>query len=391
MPTKSIKEALGRIYIPDLVLFSLVLFLAGLGLVMVYSASSVTSLERFGDSAYYLKRQAVFVLAGVVGMVLVTSSDYNRWVRWGGWMLMASVLSLVLLHIPGLGVRVNGSLRWLNLGGFRIQPAEFAKLSCILYLAWALVRKGSQVKSFAYGLLPLGLVAGLLAGLLLLQPDFGNAVLLMTLAGLLIFLAGAPIMYLGGVVLASLPAIYFLIVGKEYRMRRLTAFLNPWNDPSNTSYQIVQSFTAFFSGGLWGRGLGNSQEKLYYLPEVHTDFIGAVLGEEVGFLGVALLVGAFVVFVVRGYRIALRARDPSGFLVAAGCTTLVGLQALLNLCVVMGLLPTKGLPLPFLSHGGSALMVSFFASGLILSVGRKARLDGGVPDSSWLKHWNGRW
>jgi cell division protein FtsW len=388
---KSLKEALGRIYIPDLLLFSIVLFFAGLGLIMVYSASSVTALERFGDSAFYLKRQAAFVLAGLAGMILVTSSDYNRWVRWGGWMLLASVVSLVLIHVPGLGIRVNGALRWLNLGGFRLQPSEFAKLACILYLTWALVRKGSQVRSFAYGLLPLGLVAGLLAGLLLLQPDLGNAVLLMTLAGLLIFLAGAPITYLGGVVLAALPAIYFLIIGREYRMRRLMAFLNPWDDPSNTSYQIVQSFTAFFSGGLWGRGLGNSQEKLYYLPEAHTDFVASVVGEEIGFVGIAVLVVAFAVFVIRGYRIALRAPDPTGFLVAAGCTTLVGLQALLNLCVVTGLLPTKGLPLPFLSHGGSALLVSFFASGLILSVGRKARLEGAAPDAPWLRHWNGRW
>lgn len=354
---------------------------------MVYSASSVTALDLFGDSFYYLKRQCLFVAVGFSLMLWILSTDYHRWVRAGGWLLIVCLVSLVLLHVPGLGIRAGGAVRWLSLAGFSIQPGEFSKISCILYMTWALVRKGSHMKTFTYGLLPMGIVAGVFAGLLMLQPDFGNAVLLVTIAGTLVFLAGGRLMYLLGVVLAAIPTIWFLIMGAEYRRKRLLSFLDPWADPQNTSYQIIQSFTAFFSGGLWGSGLGNSQEKLYYLPEVHTDFIGAVVGEELGFLGLSLVVLAFLLLVVRGYRIALRAPDPVGFLLAAGCTTLIGLQASLNFMVIMGLLPTKGLPLPFLSHGGSSLTVTFLACGFIQSVAKRSRLDGPVPNAPWLKQW----
>jgi cell division protein FtsW len=230
-------------------------------------------------------------------------------------------------------------------------------------------------------------VAGLLAGLILLQPDFGNAVVLLFLAGVLIYLAGARASYLISIVLFSLPVVWGLVMGKEYRRRRLLAFLDPWSDMQNTSYQIVQSFTAFSQGRIFGSGLGNGQEKLYYLPEVHTDFIGAVIGEELGFIGICVLILCFLALIWRGYRIALRASDPTGFLLAAGCTTMIGIQSLLNLCVIMGLLPTKGLPLPFISHGGSALLVTFLACGLIQSVGREAVFDGPVPQYPWLKHW----
>ncbi len=373
--------------IPDLVFFSLVLFLTGLGLVMVYSASSVTALDHFGDSLYYLKRQSVFVLAGLACMFLIVGTDYHRWVRQSGWILVATLVALVLTQIPGIGHRVGGAKRWIDVVGFRLQPGEFSKIACILYMTWALVRKGKQVKSFTYGLLPMGIVAGIFAGLLLRQPDFGNAVLLVTLSGILLFLAGGRLSYLFAIVLCGIPTVYALIMGAAYRKKRLLSFLNPWNDPQHTSYQIIQSFTAFFHGGAWGMGLGNSQEKLYYLPEVHTDFIGAVIGEELGFLGVAVTVLAFLFLVIRGYRIALRAKDPVGFLLAAGCTTLIGLQAVLNFCVIMGLLPTKGLPLPFISHGGSALLVTFIACGFIQSVARTSPVHGPVSVKPWLEEW----
>lgn len=374
--------------VPDLLFLSAVLLLAGLGLVMVYSASSVTALERYQDSWHYLKRQLAFDLAGLVGMFLLMTANYQRWVRWGGWLLGASALGLVLLYVPGLGVRVGGALRWLSFGGIRIQPAEMAKLSCVLYMAWALVRKGPNVTTFTYGLLPMLLVAGVMAGLLMKQPDFGNAVLLVTLSLVMIFLAGGKVSYLLGVMLTASPLVYWAIMGEDYRRKRLLSFLNPWEDPSHTSYQIVQSFAAFFSGGFWGRGLGNSQEKLYYLPEVHTDFIGSVIGEELGFVGFAIMIFAFWVIIVRGYRIALRAPDSMGFLLAAGCTTLIGLQAVLNMMVITGLVPTKGLPLPFISHGGSSLVMIFLACGFIQSVGRRAKLSGTAPDSPWLRKWS---
>lgn len=382
-----VNALLRRVHIPDLLFFSLVIFLASLGLVMVYSSSSVTALDRYGDSWYYLKRQAVFLVAGFSAMFLVLTTDYHRWVRMGGWILGLTLVALALIFIPGVGHRAGGALRWLSLGGFALQPAEFAKLSCVIYMTWALVRKGENARSFTYGLLPMGIVAGLLAGLILLQPDFGNAVVLVFLAGVLIFLAGARVSYLISIVLFSLPLVWALIMGKDYRRRRLLAFLDPWSDMQNTSYQIVQSFTAFSQGGLMGTGLGNGKEKLYYLPEVHTDFIGAVVGEELGFIGITVLVLCFMLLVWRGYRIAMRAPDPTGFLLAAGCSTMIGIQGLLNLCVIMGLMPTKGLPLPFMSHGGSALLVTFIACGLIQSVGCRSVLEGPVPHYPWLKKW----
>jgi cell division protein FtsW len=378
---------LKRVHAPDLIFFSTIVFLACMGLLMVFSSSSVTALDRFGDAWFYFKRQALFIGVGFMVMLLISGSDYRVWVRRARLIALLSLVSLAIIFIPGVGHRVGGALRWINLGGFAIQPGEFAKLACVLFMTWALVKKGENVKSFTYGLLPLGIVAGLFASLLLLQPDFGNAVLLVLVAGTMIFLAGGRISYLIGVVLWSLPALWALIMGSAYRKKRMLSFLDPWSDPQNTSYQILQSFTALYSGGLWGTGLGNSQEKLYYLPEVHTDFIGAVLGEELGFVGMTVVTLAFLLLVMRGLRIAVRAPDPAGFLLAAGCSILLGIQALLNLCVIMGLVPTKGLPLPFFSHGGSATLVAFIACGLIQSVGREAYLEGRAPKRFWLESW----
>ena len=363
----------GKFVINDRLFFAIVVALSLFGLVMVYSASSIISFDKYQDSWFYFRRQLAFVVAGFFCMGVAVATDYHRWIRSGGYLLGFAILSLVLVQVPGIGMKVGGATRWIGLAGFRFQPAEFAKLACIIYMAWALVRKGDNVKSFAYGLLPMGIVAGVLAGLLMMQPDFGNAVVLITICGVMIFLAGGRIAYLIGSVLVLAPVALSLVMGASYRKRRLLAFLDPWADPQNTSYQIVQSFTAFFSGGAWGQGLGNGQEKLHYLPEVHTDFIAAVVGEELGFFAVTLLIGAFFVLTLRGYRVALKAPDRSGYLLAAGCTTLIGLQASLNLGVVMGLLPTKGLPLPFISHGGSSLIMTFFACGLILAVARQSK------------------
>jgi cell division protein FtsW len=359
-----------RFLVQDRLFFALVVLLALCGLVMVYSASSVIALDRFGDSWFYFKRQLVFVLGGFFCLGVALATDYHKWIRNGGYLLGLAIVMLVAVQIPGIGSSGGGAQRWLSVGGIGFQPAEFTKIACVIYMTWALVRKGDNVKSFTYGLLPMGLVAGLLAGLLMLQPDFGNAVLTVLVAGVMIYLAGGRIAYLLGTALALAPLAWFLMMGAAYRRRRMMAFLDPWADPSNTSYQIVQSFTAFFSGGVWGQGLGNGQEKLHYLPEVHTDFIAAVVGEELGFIAVTVLILTFLLLVWRGYRIALRAPDRSGFLLAAGCMTVIELQVVLNLGVVMGLLPTKGLPLPFFSHGGSSLLMTFLSVGLVLSVSR---------------------
>jgi cell division protein FtsW len=373
--------------LPDLVLFVLVLTLSTLGLVMVFSATSLQAAENLGDSWFYLRRQFLFVVVGMSAMFLLSATDYRRLVRWGGFALIIAILALAAVYVPGIGASGGGAQRWIRLGGFRAQPAEFAKLACILYMTWALVRKGNNVRHLGYGLLPMGLVAGTLALLVLRQPDFGNAVVLVFVAGVMLFLAGARISYLLGAVLWSLPFLYVLMMGTEYRRRRILAFLDPWADPQNTSYQILQSFTAFSQGGLWGTGLGNSQEKLYYLPEIHTDFIAALIGEELGLLGVAFIIALFAGLVYRGFRIAFRAVDAQGFLLAAGCTTLIATQVLLNLCVVMGLLPTKGLPLPFLSHGGSSLLSMYVAVGFLQSVAAASEHAPMQLERRWLRRW----
>jgi cell division protein FtsW len=366
-----------RINIPDIFFFSLVLLLAAFGLIMVFSASSVVAMDRYGDALFYLKRQLTFLLGGFFTLWILVETDYRRWISWGGWILGGAFLMLMLVYVPGVGMRVGGALRWVSFGGFRLQPAEFAKLALVVYMSWALARKGDNIRSLYYGLLPMLGISAALAFLMLKQPDFGNAVLLMLLAITMVFLAGGRVGYLFGVLMLAAPVAISLIMGADYRKRRLLAFLNPWEDPQNTSYQIVQSFTAFYSGGLWGRGLGNSQEKLHYLPEVHTDFIAAIVGEELGFIGVALLILTFFVLIMRGFQIALHARDRSGFLLAAGCTSMLGYQFVLNFAVVMGLLPTKGLPMPLLSHGGSALISTLMACGLILSVARYSNAPDG--------------
>ena len=370
------QSILRRLHVPDIIFFAAVIVLTGFGLVMVYSASSVSALERFGDSLYYLKRQLVFAGAGLVSMFLVLSTDYQRWVKLGAVWLAVGAAGLVMLHIPGLGVRAGGALRWVSIGGLTLQPSEFVKLACLLYYSKILVKKHHEIEKSFQAMLPFLGVAAVMGGLLLTQPDFGNAVIVCTLTWLMLLYAGAPLKYLFGMVLGALPLVYILIAGKSYRLARLTAFLDPFADPLGSGYQIVQSFLAFFSGGLFGSGLGNSQEKLYYLPEIHTDFISAVVGEELGFLGMFFMIACFAVLLVRGFRIALRARDRMGFLLAAGCTSMLALQAFLNMCVVMGMLPTKGLPLPFISHGGSSLLVSFLACGMIQSVARVSSAAG---------------
>ncbi|NCN26642.1 putative lipid II flippase FtsW [bacterium] len=345
-----------------------------LGLVFLYSATCVMASEKFGDSFYYLKRQGSFALLGLLAMTIIQGGNYQRFCRLGAPLVIISLLCFSLLLVSGIGDEANGAVRWLKIGWLRFQPAEFAKIACVLYMSWALSKKGDQVKTFTYGILPMFVVCGSMLIFLLAQPDLGNAVVLGVITLAMLFLAGARVSYLAVFIVGSLPVLYFLIMGAEYRKRRMLAFLDPWHDPQNTSYQIVQSFTGFFKGGLWGQGLGNSQEKLYFLPEVHTDFIGSVVAEELGFIFFVALLCLFAFLIFRGLLIGARAQSKSGFLLAAGCSTLLGLQIVLNLSIIMGLLPTKGLPLPFVSNGGSSLLATLILCGLILSVSSGDRL-----------------
>jgi cell division protein FtsW len=278
-----------------------------------------------------------------------------------------------VLLIPGIGVVRGGARRWLTLGGFAFQPAELAKLSLVLYLAHSLAKKSDRITTFSVGVLPHLVVGGVFLGLIVMEPDLGTAVTLGLLLFLMLFVAGAKTWHLALIGLSALPVVAFAVMGAEYRMRRLLTFLDPWQDASKSGFQIIQSYIAFGSGQLWGRGLGESRQKLFYLPEAHTDFIFSVIGEEMGLIGALAVLALFAVIIMRGLRLAGKIEDPFSRHLAFGLTTLLALQALIHMSVVMGLMPTKGLVLPFISYGGSAMVINLIEAGILLSLSRGRR------------------
>jgi cell division protein FtsW len=359
---------------PDLWLFAVALVLLSTGVVMVYSASAIVAADRFRDPYFFLKRQVFWAAFGGAALWLALRTDYRRLEKLVLPLLGLAALLLVLVLIPGLGVSVNGSRRWLRLGPLSFQPAELAKLALVVYLAAFFARKREEHDDVWHGLVPPLAVGGVLAGLVMLQPDLGNAVTLLVLTTGLLFLAGARVKWLAMVALPALPLAALAVWMAPYRMRRVFAFLDPWQDPRGSGFQIIQSWLALGSGGLFGRGMGESRQKLFYLPEAHTDFIFAIVGEELGFLGAATVVTLFAVLVWRGLRIGLHASDPFGAYLALGITVLVATQTLVNLGVVTGIVPTKGLPLPFLSFGGTALLMTMLATGVLLNISQDAHV-----------------
>jgi cell division protein FtsW len=281
---------------------------------------------------------------------------------------------LLLVLIPPIGQAINGTRRWIRLGPVSFQPAELAKLALVFYLASFLARNQERLDDLRRGLLPPLLVGGLFAGLVFVQPDLGNCLTLVALTFGLLYLAGSPVRYLGWALAPALPLLVVAIAMAPYRLRRITAFWDPWADPRGSGFQIIQSWLAFGNGGLFGQGIGASRQKLFYLPESHTDFIFAVIGEELGFLGAAAFVALFAVLIWRGLRIGLRTSDPFGSYLALGITLLIATQTLVNLGVVTGLLPTKGLPLPFISFGGSALSMTMLSTGVLLNISQHAHV-----------------
>jgi cell division protein FtsW len=275
---------------------------------------------------------------------------------------------LAALWIPGLGIRAGGALRWLNLGVFSFQVSEMVKIALILFMAHFLANNVTRVREFKQGILfPLG-ITGALVGLILLQPDFGTTVILMVITFLMIYLAGGRILHLGGMIALFIPVAAWLLLHKSYRLARLLAFLDPWQDPSHSGFQIIQSLIAFGSGGPFGVGIGDGMQKLFYLPEPHTDFILSVIAEESGFIGVGLILFLYIILIVRGFQISLKAPDMFGNLLGAGLTLLIAFEAFVNIAGVMGLIPLKGLALPFLSYGGSSLIMSLAAVGVLLNI-----------------------
>jgi len=349
-------------------LFGAAVILLSAGVVMVYSASAIVAADRFHDPYFFLKKQVFWALLGAGGLWLALRVDYRRLERFVLPTLIVTAVLLVVVLIPPIGQAINGTRRWIRLGPVSFQPAELAKVALVLYLAAFLARKRETLEDFRRGLLPPLLVSGVLAALVLLQPDLGNCVTLVALTFALLYLAGSPVRHLGWALAPALPLVALAVWVAPYRIRRVTAFIDPWSDPRGSGFQIIQSLLAFGNGGLVGQGIGASRQKLFYLPEAHTDFIFAVVGEELGFLGAVALVLLFTVLVWRGLRVGLRAPEPFGAYLALGITMLIATQTLVNLGVVTGLLPTKGLPLPFISFGGSALVMTLTSTGMLLNI-----------------------
>jgi cell division protein FtsW len=351
-------------------LIIVILLLVG-SVVMVYSASSAIAMEQYHDAGYFLKRQLLWLGLGVLAMVTTARMNVWGWQRLAIPLLVVSVLLLALVLVSPLGTTVNGARRWLRVAGWSVQPSELAKLAVVCYLARYLASHAGRIAEFRRGLLPPLVICGALILLVLAEPDFGTAFVIAMLTFLLLFIGQARLFHLAGLAVAALPAVVLLVASSPYRRQRLLAFLDPWDHAQTSGFQVIQSFLAMGRGGVGGLGLGESRQKLFFLPEPHTDFIFSVIGEELGLIGTAIVLTLFMVFFWRGLVIARRAEEPFLRYLAVGITAMIGVQALLHMAVVIGLLPTKGLTLPLLSYGGSSLLVDLAAVGILLAICRQ--------------------
>jgi cell division protein FtsW len=338
---------------------------------MVYSASAVIAREKWQDPYRFLFKQAAWVLIGLSLVPIVMRIDYRSYrqpvVIWTALGVATVALIGVLFSTP-----LNGASRWLNVGPLGIQPSELAKIAVILFTAALLERRMDRIDEPSYALLPIGVTTGVIVGLILVEPDLGTAVSVLVIASTMIFAAGISYRYVIGLVLVAVPAFYVVVMASEYRVQRVLAVLNPWGDPQGSGYQMIQSMIAVGTGGIFGRGLMGGVQKLFYLPEPHNDFIYAVIAEELGLLGATTVLACFVVITWRGLRTAIRAPDRFGAFLAVGLTTMIAFQALLNISVVTGLAPTKGIPLPFVSAGGSSLLINLLGMAMLLNVSQHA-------------------
>lgn len=358
---------------PDIWLLISILLILFIGLMMVYSASAVLAFHEFGDKFYFLKRQSIFAGLGLLSMFFMMNMNYSVWKKWAPILVIICFGLLLLVLIPGVGVVRGGARSWLGIGSFGIQPSEFMKLGMILFLAKWLSAEQQKITQFTKGLLPpLGLVF-LAFGLIMLQPDLGTGAVMVGASMILIYTAGASMRHLGGLALVGMIGFVGLIIAAPYRLKRITSFLDPWADPLDGGYQIIQSLFAIGPGGLVGLGLGMSRQKFSYLPEPQTDFIFSILAEELGFIGGFTLILLFLVIVWRGIRTAIAAPDTFGSLLAIGITSIIGVQVLINIGVVIGMMPVTGITLPLVSYGGSSLTLLLTGLGILLNISRYSR------------------
>ena len=358
----------------DKVLFMATLLLVCASVVMVYSASALVALERYDQPYMFLTRQVLWAALGLAVLTIAMRVDYRLYRNDA---FLWALLGLVALTLIGVLFRppINGTRRWFSLGGFGVQPSELAKIACVLFTALMLERRMHRIDDIKYSLLPIGIVVGAMMALILLQPDFGTAISLLLIVATMVFAAGLNYRYIVGTTLAMLPVLYVVLVSAPYRRRRLLAFWDPWADPLGDGFQVIQSLIAVGTGVVFGRGLMAGVQKLFYLPEPHTDFIYAVIGEELGLVGATGVLICFCVIAWRGMRIAMRAEDRFGAFVALGLTTMIAVQAFVNMSVVLGLMPTKGIPLPLVSAGGSSLLISLLGMGMLLNISQHESTD----------------
>lgn len=357
---------------PDFLLFISVLMLLSIGIVMILSASEYSTLVRYNDSFYFFKRQLVWALIGLGSMFIMMNFDYWKLKRYAPHLLLLAFFLLLLVLIPGVGREAGGATRWIGIGSVGFQPSELAKVCIIVFTAYGLSRNRDFARDSVKGVLPYLFILGAASVIILLQRDLGTVVSLSGTILIMLFAAGARLSILGALGAAGAGLMAAAIIFEPYRMQRFLAFLNPWDDPQGTGFHIIQSLYALGSGGLFGTGLGQGKQKYLYLPEQHTDFIFAVIGEELGFIGGVLVITLFMVFVWRGLRIALTAPDPFASLLATGITVGIGLQAFINIGVVTGSLPVTGITLPFISFGGTSLIFTLLGVGILLNISKYA-------------------
>jgi cell division protein FtsW len=355
----------------DKLLFIATLLLVCGSIVMVYSASAVIAMQRYHQPYIFLLKQATWALLGLTLMPIVMRIDYRLYRRPIVIWTVLAVIGMALIAVL-FGPRINGARRWFGVAGIGVQPPEPAKLAVILFVAAILERRMDRIDDIKHSLLPIAVVVGGIVALILLQPDLGTALSIVLICGVMVFAAGISYRYIFGLLLVSLPAAYIVLMSADYRRRRIAVFLDPWQDPLNDGFQVIQSLIAVGTGGVFGRGLMAGVQKLFYLPYPETDFIYAVIGEELGLIGATVVLACFCVIAWRGLRTAVRAPDRFGSFLAIGLTAMVVTQALFNISVVLGLLPTKGIPLPFVSFGGSSLLINMLGMAVLMNISQHA-------------------
>lgn len=357
----------------SIILLISVVIISLFGVLMIYSSSYIWAEYKFNDPYKFLKSQLIFLILGYIIMFIVSKINYQKYQKYSNIIFGICFILLVLVLIPGIGTVRNGSRSWFGIGGFGIQPSEFTKLGLIIFTSKYLKNNNKELRDIKKGVLPILIVLMLVFGLIMLQPDFGTGVVIVISIVALLFVSGVKMNFFIKIGLLGLVGVVVLIIIAPYRMERIVSFLNPWSDPLGSGFQIIQSMYAIGPGGLLGLGFGNSIQKHFYLPEPQTDFIFSIISEEFGFMGILIVSSLFITIIYQGIKISMKCEDAFGKYLAFGITFSLAFQTLLNLMVVVGLIPVTGVTLPFLSYGGSSLLITLLSMGILLNISKSTR------------------